>query len=99
MSVSNKAQVEGSIANAYLVEEASKFCTHYFETSIYTRPRKVSRNDDEEDPPTTHGTFNVFCEPGRPFGQSKDRYLVDKEYEAIHRYILLNCDETTPYQK
>ena len=42
----NKAKVEGSIYNAYLVEEASSFCAHYFEPYVNTRHRKVPHNDD-----------------------------------------------------
>ena len=40
-NVRNKAKVEGLICNAYLVEEASAFCAHYFEPQVYTRHRKV----------------------------------------------------------
>ena len=41
--------MEGSICNPYLVEEASNFCSHYFEPHVYTRMRKVPRNDDGGD--------------------------------------------------
>ncbi|KAJ8773690.1 hypothetical protein K2173_006340 [Erythroxylum novogranatense] len=40
-NVKNKARVEGSICNAYLVEEASTFCGYYFEPHVNTRARKV----------------------------------------------------------
>lgn len=36
-NVRNKARVEGSIVNAYLVEEASNFCLYYFEGHVITR--------------------------------------------------------------
>jgi hypothetical protein len=36
-NVKNKAKVEGSICNAYLVEEGSSFCAHYFEPHVNTR--------------------------------------------------------------
>ncbi|KAJ8761601.1 hypothetical protein K2173_004377 [Erythroxylum novogranatense] len=39
-------RVEGSICNAYLVEEGSTFCGHYFEPHVHTRARQVPRNDD-----------------------------------------------------
>ena len=45
----NKARVEGSICNAYLVEEASLFCSYYFEEHVHTRHRRhrrVPRNND-----------------------------------------------------
>ncbi|KAJ8771158.1 hypothetical protein K2173_023483 [Erythroxylum novogranatense] len=40
-NVKNKARVEGSICNAYLVEEASTFCGHYFEPHVRTRARQA----------------------------------------------------------
>ena len=42
----NKARVEGSICNAYLVEEASLFCSYYFEEHVHIRHRRVLRNND-----------------------------------------------------
>ena len=42
----NMARVEGSICNAYLVEEASLFCSYYFEEHVHTRHRRVTRNND-----------------------------------------------------
>ena len=32
--MTNKAKVEGSICNAYLVEEATSFCSYYFEDYV-----------------------------------------------------------------
>lgn len=37
--------MEGSIANAYLVEKASNFCSYYFEDSVHTKQRCVPQND------------------------------------------------------
>ncbi|XP_015164032.1 uncharacterized protein [Solanum tuberosum] len=45
-NVRNKAHVEGCICNAYIVDDGSSFCSHYFEPHVYTRHRKVPRNDD-----------------------------------------------------
>ena len=45
-TVKNKARVEGSIASAYLVHEATIFCNHYFEEHVMTKRRVVPRNDD-----------------------------------------------------
>ena len=42
----NKACVEGSICNAYLVEEALLFFSYYFEENVHTRHKKVLRNND-----------------------------------------------------
>ncbi|GKD63878.1 transposon-like protein, partial [Tanacetum coccineum] len=44
--VKNKARVESSICEAYIMEEISNFCTHYFESHVETNSRRVGRNDD-----------------------------------------------------
>ncbi|XP_073133531.1 uncharacterized protein [Henckelia pumila] len=48
-NVRNKARVYGSICNAYLVEEASYFCSHYFSENVKTRLRKQPRNNEVGD--------------------------------------------------
>ncbi|OIT40241.1 hypothetical protein A4A49_61018, partial [Nicotiana attenuata] len=85
--------------NAYLVEEASSFCAHYFKSHVSTRHRKVPRNSDHcgvgaNDHP---GMLSIFKHVGRSFGRKKFRRLDDKEYHAARTYILLNCDEVKPY--
>ena len=91
-NVSNKARVEGSICNAYLVEEASNFCSHYFESHVHTRQRNVPRNDDGGE-----GNLSIFTYPGRSYGTAKPRPIEGGELRAAQTYILLNCDEVTPY--
>ena len=49
MKVRNKAKVEGSIAEAYIMEEISNFCSMYFEPEIQTRRTRPPRNDDGGD--------------------------------------------------
>ncbi|XP_049388507.1 uncharacterized protein LOC125852871 [Solanum stenotomum] len=98
-NIRNKAHVEGCICNAYRVEEASSFCSHYFEPHVYTRHRKVPRNDDggigEQD--GYNGNLSIFTYPGRGFGELNRRYLTEEELKAAHIYILLNCREVQPY--
>lgn len=98
-NVRNKAKVEGSICNAYLVEEASSFCAHYFEPSVHTRHRKVSRNSagSEFDLQEHPEMISIFKRAGRSFGQGKSRRLNDIEYHAARTYILLNSEEVKPY--
>ena len=97
----NKAKVEGSICNAYLVEESSSFCAHYFEPHVHTRHRRKPRNDDvfenemEED---QSQLLSIFKRVGRPLGQGKGRRLDDIEYDAARTYILLNCEEVKQFQ-
>ena len=91
--------MEGSICNAYLVEEASNFCSHYFEPHVYTRMRKVPCNDEGGDGDEIEGTLPIFKHLGRPYGRSKSRRLSDSEYEAARTYVLLNCEDVDPYVK
>ncbi|KAK1402846.1 hypothetical protein POM88_002451 [Heracleum sosnowskyi] len=46
-NVKNKNKVEGSIANAFLMEELCYFTTFYFEDQVQTKLRIVARNADE----------------------------------------------------
>ena len=96
----NKAKVEGSICNAYLVEETSSFCAHYFEPYVNTRHRRVPRNlivVDRDDTQEHEGMLSIFKHADRAFGKEKFRYLTPDEYHAARSYILLNCEEVKPY--
>ena len=97
----NKATVEGSICNAYLVEEASLFFSYYFEEHVHTRHRRVSRNNDVcgENWDENEQTLSIFKYHGRAFGQATSRQLSMEEFHAAHAYILLNCSEVDPYNK
>ena len=97
----NKARVEGSICNAYLVEEASLFCSYYFKEHVHTRHRRVPRNNDVcgENWDENEETLSIFNYPGRAFGQATSRKLSMEEFHAAHAYILLNCSEVDPYNK
>ncbi|KAL0325043.1 UNVERIFIED_CONTAM: hypothetical protein Sradi_5073600 [Sesamum radiatum] len=44
--VKNKAHVEASIVEAYIVEEIGWFTSHYFEPHVTCKRRRLSRNDD-----------------------------------------------------
>ncbi|XP_074356714.1 uncharacterized protein LOC141696477 [Apium graveolens] len=96
-NVKNKAQVEGSICNAFLVEEASTFCSHYFKQHVQTKHRKVPRNDSSGGGESFGGNISIFSHPGRSHGSVITRYLDDREYMAAHNYILFNCPEVAPY--
>ena len=69
--------MEGSICNAYLVEETSNFCSHYFEPHVYTRMHKVPRNDDGGDGDEIEGTLSIFKHHDRPLDdQNLSGYLI-----------------------
>ena len=99
-NVNNKVKVEWSICNAYLVEEAYNFCSYYFEPHVYTKSRRVPRNDDGGDVEEVEGNLSIFKHLDRPFGRMKKKMrLSDIKYEAAQTYILLNFDEIQPYIK
>jgi len=94
--VKNKARVEGSIYEAYLVQETSHFCSYYFESHVQTMRNKVSRNDDGSEYEEVDQTSTIFNHPGRYSGTSSSRYLNKKELEVAHLLVLLNCEEVQP---
>lgn len=96
MKVRNKAQVEGSITQAYLIEEISNFCSMYFDTEIRTRRTQPPRNDDGGDSEVSD-RLSVFKCPGRAFGSSSTRALQDRELVAAEIYVFMNCEELDPY--
>ncbi|XP_052312895.1 uncharacterized protein LOC127905915 [Populus trichocarpa] len=50
--VKNKAHVEASICEAYIVEEISTFISYYFEPHLRTRINRVPRHDDGGEVPS-----------------------------------------------
>ena len=94
--VKNKARVEASIVNAYIVEEVTTFASYYFEPHVQCKRRRAGRNDEGPiDPNVT--SFSIFNYLGRPSGPCKQRYLTGKEWRAAQTYILLNCPEVSSY--
>ncbi|MQL88364.1 hypothetical protein Taro_020921 [Colocasia esculenta] len=89
MKVRNKAKVEGSIAETYIMEEISNFCSMYFEADIQTCRTQPPRNDDKGES-VCSDRLSIFNHPGRAFGRSSTRMLDDRELCAAEIYILLN---------
>ncbi|KAL0433756.1 UNVERIFIED_CONTAM: hypothetical protein Slati_2709900 [Sesamum latifolium] len=96
MKVKNKAHVEASIVEAYLVEEISIFTFQYFAPQVLCKRNMPSRNDDlaMNDARIQQSIFNF---PGRGSGASKKRWLSGSERHIIEMYILTNCEVITPY--
>ena len=101
--MTNKAKVEGSICNAYLVEEATSFCSYYFKDHVSTRHTQVPRNNDsriESDKGEEHeGNLSIFKYHGRSFGKAKSKFLSEEEYKVARSYILLNYSEVEPFTR
>ena len=62
--VKNKAHVEASICEAYIVEEISTFISYYFKPHLRTRINRVPRHDGGEVP--SSGNLSIFSNLGRP---------------------------------
>ncbi|XP_060182337.1 uncharacterized protein LOC132612000 [Lycium barbarum] len=87
-NVKNKNRVEGSMCNACLVEEASSFCAHYFESHISTRHRKVPRNSDDGGVGEGHpGMLSIFKHASKGFGKKKKRRIYEDNLRHIQPYI------------
>ncbi|KAI9125092.1 hypothetical protein K1719_003708 [Acacia pycnantha] len=64
--IKNSRYVEGSIAEAFLVEEATKFASYYYPPEMISRWRGVPRNDDGGD---TGDQLLIFNFPGQVVGK------------------------------
>ena len=96
--VKNKAHVEASICEAYIVEEISTFISYYFEPHMRTRINRVPRHDDGGEVPSS-GNLSIFSNTGRPIPKNavRGRYLSEIEFKQAHNYVLFNCDELRPF--
>ncbi|KAG8375382.1 hypothetical protein BUALT_Bualt10G0094200 [Buddleja alternifolia] len=95
--VKNKARVEGSIVEAYLIEETSTFCSHFFAPEVVTRSRTIGRNDNVNQVESS-SRLSVFKCLGRPFSpKDPNRTLSPPEKAAATIYIILNCPEISEY--
>ncbi|KAL0430524.1 UNVERIFIED_CONTAM: hypothetical protein Sradi_0678400 [Sesamum radiatum] len=94
--VGNRARVEASIVEAYMIEEVSTFCSSYFEPHVKSRLNQIPRNDDGGTVDSCDSLFSTH--PGRSLGfRIAVRYLNDDEMKAAHKYVLLNYENIDPF--
>ena len=91
----NKARPEGSIAEAYTINEALTFCSMYLR-GIETRFSRVERNDDNREEQAC-GRLSIFSQQARPIGGRQLMQLSKEELEKAHWYVINNCHELQPY--
>ncbi|KAL0549092.1 hypothetical protein IC582_013572 [Cucumis melo] len=96
--VRNKARPEGSIAEAYVMNESNTFCSRYLR-GIETRFTRDERNDDTIVENEVIGDFEIFKQKVRPLGASSVRAISEEEKRLFHWYILNNADEISEYRK
>ena len=97
--IGNKAHVEASICNAYLLEEIANFCSTYFEDHIDTKTLSLNLKDKEvvTNDPNLPELFQNH--KGKASGKCTVRYLEEHEYTLAHKYILSNCEILKPYEE
>lgn len=98
--IGNKARVEGSICNAYLTEETSNFCTHYFESHVDTKGKKYSCSayTQDNDPKDKSIPEPFSCNIGYCPSEGTSIFFDEQDYNCAHHYILGNCGILKEYE-
>ncbi|KAI5668251.1 hypothetical protein M9H77_18104 [Catharanthus roseus] len=65
--------------------------------SAYIKARYPPRNDEGDQSRDGELGLSICNGQGTEYGKTMTRYLDDKEYKAVMKYILLNCDEVELY--
>jgi hypothetical protein len=95
--VRNKARLEGCIAEGYVADECSNFC------SMYLRGIKTRWNLEERSVHSgvegTEQRLDVFSQRVRPFGAASTVILDHNEFAKARWYVLRHCNDTAPYIK
>ncbi|CAN6576369.1 unnamed protein product [Malus baccata var. baccata] len=94
--VRNKGRREGSIAEAYLVDECLSFCSMYLR-GVESRRTRRGRNEDGIGRGVSGG-FSIFDSKGCYMGSGEHVELDLNALDQCHRYILNNCDEVNPFR-
>ncbi|KAA0055173.1 hypothetical protein E6C27_scaffold2359G00020 [Cucumis melo var. makuwa] len=95
--VRNKVRPEESIAEAYVMNELSTFCSSYL-SAIETRFTRDERNDDTILDDEVIGEVENFEQKVRPSGMSSLRTLSREEKRLFHWYIFNNVDEILEFR-
>ncbi|CAH9132998.1 unnamed protein product [Cuscuta epithymum] len=96
--IGNKARVEASIREGYLLSEMGTFASYYFPEEVTTKARRVPRFDDgfmiNDD-----ATISIFAQKAKLIGAGTRRYMDQDESNAVHSYVLRNCPEIDPFRE
>jgi hypothetical protein len=94
--VRNKSRPEGSIAEAYLVEECLTLCSRYLNSGVETRLNRMRRNSDRSEVEDSY----FFPYIGHPIGKKGEAIYLDSNSKSqAHRYILFNCDAVQKFTR
>jgi hypothetical protein len=98
VKVKNKEMVEGSICNAYLVEEASTFFSYYFEDYVQTVYTLSARNEDVATTLAKDAQLLSICVPReRSLSKPQTHFMMFAKFKSATNYFLLNCEEVQQY--
>lgn len=90
----NRAHPEGSIAEAYIVNESLTFCSLYLQ-DVETKFNRRDRYCEGENVVRT--TLDIFKAKIRPYGAADFGMLTEHERDILHWYVLSNCDDLRPF--
>ncbi|KAL0278016.1 UNVERIFIED_CONTAM: hypothetical protein Sradi_7304200 [Sesamum radiatum] len=96
--VKNKAHVEASICEAYIVQKIGWFTSHYFESHVTCKRHRPSRND-ELTQNNDRVARDIFNHPGCTSGVSTKRYTLGQERHVMEMYVLCNSEVVAPYYR
>ncbi|KAJ8617961.1 hypothetical protein MRB53_014147 [Persea americana] len=83
------------MAEGYLSEECSIFCSRYLH-EVEAKFNRPVRNHDGGDV-ESHEKFSIFAGTGHALGKATLRTLSTDEWEQAHLYVLNNCDDIAPF--
>jgi hypothetical protein len=89
----NKAKIEASIAEAYILEEVSNFTEKYYTEnlpSIYNPPPHYNAGENESN-------LSLFQGELRSASALTTRQLKNEEWHSIMLYVLINLVEVQPF--
>ncbi|XP_072150079.1 uncharacterized protein [Setaria viridis] len=90
------ARPEGSIAEAYVANEALTFCSRYFaDDDVGTRFNQEGKNRENADL-LREGDLSCFLQNVNVIGAAKTSFL-HLDYDKLVWHVLNNCDEVEPY--
>jgi hypothetical protein len=95
-SMRNQARPEGSIAEAYVANEALTFCSRYFATDDVARQlNQVGRNREC----WFVCRWNILFQSQCSITWGRTTYWLRSKYDKVVWYVPSNCEDVKPYIK
>ena len=89
--------MEGSICEAYLVEETSTFASFYYPDHVETRRARIPRNLEVGEGSSRAPPISIFNYSEREIGKCMTYYLNQRDFDAAQLYVLQNYEEVQLY--